>query len=119
MTKTTRKPRTKKTAPPGTITVSTRVIARSDGEESEIIITDDYEEVEVQKFETDPAFVEAKAGVTKSLRQFESLRVDVRMCLPCYMEKADDTFDYAADWVANRLYEEIDKYFEGADDGEG
>jgi hypothetical protein len=117
MPKTTRK-RTKTTVPPGTITVQSRILNTQDGETEEEIIKDEFEEIEVQKFEVEPAYVEVKAGVTKALRQYESLRVDVKMSLPCYTEKADDTFAYASDWVADRLYDEVDNYFKGEDDGE-
>lgn len=115
MPKTTRK-RTKTTVPPGTITVQSRIITRDNGEESEEVLQDVFEEIEVQKFEVEPAYVEVKAGVTKALRQYESLRIDVKMTLPCYTEKADDTFAYASDWVADRLYDEVDNYFKGEDD---
>ena len=115
MPKTTRK-RTK-TTPPATITVQSRVLRKGDGDEEEETLVDEYEEVEVQVFHTEPAFIEASAGVTKSLRQFESLRVDVRMRLPCYTEKADEAFDYAAGWVADRLYDEVENYFKGEGDG--
>lgn len=98
------------------MTVQSRILRKNDDETDEEILVDEYEEIEVQVFHTEPAFVEASAGVTKSLRQFESLRVDVRMRLPCYTERAGAAFDYAAGWVADRLYDEVDNYFNGEGD---
>ncbi len=117
MPKTTRKRKTA-TSPPAPITVQSRVLQKppAPGDETEEVLVDEYEEIEVQVFQTEPAFVEASAGVTKSLRQFESLRVDVRMRLPCYTEKASEAFEYAAEWVADRLYQEVDNYFNGEGD---
>jgi hypothetical protein len=102
------------------MTVQSRKIVKTDGEEIETVLTDEFEEVSVQKYETDVAYVTASAGVTKALRQYESLRVDARCSLPCYVEQMDDTYEFAAEWVANRLYEEVDKYFgeEGEDGAE-
>ena len=104
------------TVPPATMTVQSRILTKDAESEEEEVLVDEYEEVEVQVFHTEPAFVKASAGVTKSLRQFESLRVDVSMTLPCYTEKADEAFDYAAGWVSDRLYDEVDNYFKGEGD---
>ena len=41
--------------------------------------------IEVRKFETDPAYVRVNAGVTKNLGNYESLRVDVSLTVPCYV----------------------------------
>lgn len=116
----TRKKRAVKQDKPGTITVQSRILVRQDGEEEEEIVTDEFEEIEVQKFDVEPAYVSIKAGVTKSLRQYESLRVDVSAQLPCYREKMDETFAYGADWVADKLIEEVENYFnaEGEENGE-
>jgi hypothetical protein len=120
MAKTTRTRKKVSTSPPATITVQSRVLRRVEGgEDEETVLVDEVEEIEVQVFHSEPAYIEASAGVTKSLRQFESLRVDVRMRLPCYVERADEAFDYAAGWVSDRLYDEVDNYFNGeGDDGE-
>lgn len=114
----TRARKTVDTSPPATITVQNRIVTKHDGEESEVVLKDEYEELEVQRFEVEPAYVEVKAGVTKALRQYESLRIDVSMRLPCYTERVDATFEYASDWVSDRLYDEVDDYFKG-EDGDG
>jgi hypothetical protein len=118
MPKTTRKRAKPDTSPPATITVQSRILQKppAPGDESEEVLVDEYEEIDVQVFKTEPAYIEASAGVTKSLRQYESLRVDVKMLLPCYAERADEAFEYAAEWVADRLYQEVDNYFSGEGD---
>jgi len=120
MPKTTRTRTKASTSPPATITVQSRILHKppAPGEETEEVLVDEYEEIEVQVFHTDPAYIEAKAGVTKALRQYESLRVDVKMLLPCYTERASEAFEYAAEWVADRLYQEVDNYFSGEGDAD-
>lgn len=115
----TRKKKAVKADKPGTITVQSRILVRQDGETEEEVITDEFEEIDVQKFDVEPAYVSVKAGVTKSLREYESLRVDVSAQIPCYREKMDETFTYGADWVADKLVEEVDNYFKGEGDDDG
>lgn len=54
-----------------------------------------------------PAFVKVGAGLTLPLgAQFEMLRLDVSVSLPCLPEEIDDTYEIASDWVADRIAEE-------------
>lgn len=110
----------KKADVPGKITVLSRIIDNREldpdapGGRTTVVLTDEMEEVEVQCFETEPARIKVSAGATKKLDQdYEFLRVDVGADIPCYVERMDQTFEYAAEWVADRLYEEIDSYMEG------
>ena len=84
---------------------STKAIRRKIYGEEEEELSD-----EVHVFETEPAYVRATAGVTKNLGDFESLRLDVSITLPCYAEDADKTYLAAADWVYDRLADEIEEY---------
>jgi hypothetical protein len=68
------------------------------------------EEIEVEQFEVEPAYVRAGAGVTRNLGDYESLRVDVSITIPCYKEDIERTYDVAADMVAAYLQDEVDKY---------
>lgn len=74
------------------------------------------EQLEVQKFITDPAYVTVGAGTTKNLGDYESLRVDVRISLPCYAEEVDDVYDDVAEKVADRLEAEVNEYLNGGDE---
>lgn len=68
------------------------------------------EQLEVQKFETDPAYVRINAGVTRSIGDYESLRVDVAISVPCYKEEMDDILDTVGEMVQERLESEVDNY---------
>ena len=67
-------------------------------------------EKEVHIFETDPAFVRVSAGMTVNLGDYESLRVDVAVTMPCYAEMVDETQQEIGAWVQDRLQNEIDEY---------
>ena len=66
--------------------------------------------LEVRKFETEPAYVRVNAGVTKNLGNYESLRVDVAITVPCYVEEIGEVQTRVADMVAERLDTEIENY---------
>ena len=70
----------------------------------------DEEEILVQQFETEPAYIRVGAGVTKKIAEYESLRVDIAATVPCYREQIQDQTDAVAEWVADRLDEEVDEY---------
>lgn len=66
--------------------------------------------LEVRKFETEPAYVRVNAGVTKKLADYESLRVDVAISVPCYVEEIEEVEQRVASLVADMLDAEIDEY---------
>lgn len=74
------------------------------------------QEVETYLFETDPAYVRVNAGLTKNLGNYESLRVDVSISVPCPPELVTEVFEATADKVADLLEEEVAKYL-GEEDG--
>lgn len=49
-----------------------------------------------------------KAGITKNLGDYESLRIDVSLNMPCYPEEIDDVFEFQRNWVENKLNKSID-----------
>jgi hypothetical protein len=71
---------------------------------------DEIRETEVHIFETEPAYVRVNGGTTKNLGNFESLRVDVSISVPCYVEDVESTFVAVADDVATKLEEEVAEY---------
>lgn len=85
------------------------------GEEDEELLED--EKVSVHVFITDPAYVRVGAGVTRKIADFESLRVDAGVSIPCYKEQIEEQFDASAEWVAERLDEQLDQWL-GKDEGE-
>mgnify|MGYP000093891773 CR=1 FL=1 len=66
--------------------------------------------LEVHEFQTTPAMVEVKAGMTKAIGQFEFLRVDVGITRPCYTEEIEEVQGEVAIKVANALNDELDNY---------
>ena len=66
----------------------------------------------VRKFEVEPAYVRVNAGLTKSLAPYESLRIDVALTIPCYVEEIDTVFGKVADRVSAYLEEEVKNYTE-------
>lgn len=66
--------------------------------------------IEVRKFETDPAYVRVNAGVTKNLGNYESLRVDVSLTVPCYVEEMERVQKRTAELVADMLDAEVEQY---------
>jgi hypothetical protein len=74
-------------------------------------------ELDAQVFETDPAYVTIKAGVTKSPQQYESVRIDVSVSVPCYREDIEKTAEAVSELVYETLSAEITAYL-GDVDGE-
>lgn len=54
----------------------------------------------------EPAFVRVGAGLTCNLGNFESLRIDVAVTLPCLITEIDATVALASDFVADRVAQE-------------
>ena len=94
------------------VTMSTKVVTTSviKGEEAEKVTK------EVEVFEVEPAYVSVKAGVTRSLAQYESLRIDVSIMMPCYKEMIDETYEAIANQVSEMLENEVEQYLDTEDD---
>lgn len=75
--------------------------------------TETEEIISVQQFMTEPAYVRVNAGVTRSIADYESLRVDVSVSLPCYKEEVDAALDLAGEIAAAHLDSEVDQYLKG------
>lgn len=76
------------------------------------VLSEEQAEVEfdAEIFETEPAYVRVGHGVTKSIGDFESLRVDVSISAPCYQEMIDEVAKDVGERVAIMLEEELDAY---------
>lgn len=68
------------------------------------------EVISVQTFETDPAYVRVNMGATKNIGDYESLRVDVSISVPCYKEEVEDMVPEVADMAADMLQDQIDEF---------
>lgn len=54
----------------------------------------------------EPAFVKVAVGQTYNLGNYESMRLDVSVTLPCRVEDIQDTYQTASDYCAEKLQEE-------------
>lgn len=66
--------------------------------------------ITVRKFLVEPAYVRVNAGMTKNMGNYESLRVDVSLSVPCYVEEIDQVVPATADRVSVFLEEELKNY---------
>lgn len=66
----------------------------------------------IRKFVTEPAYVRVGNGVTKNLGNYESLRLDVSISMPCYREEVDAVFTKLSEQVGKMLDTEISKFSE-------
>jgi hypothetical protein len=77
----------------------------------------EHVEKDIHIFETEPAYVRVAAGQTINMGDYESLRIDVSVSMPCYVEMVNETQKECADWVADRLADEVDQYTGANADG--
>lgn len=62
--------------------------------------------VEIRVFETQPASVSAKAGRTINLGNYESVRIEVGVSIPCYAEEVEVGLEAASSLVGQFLAQE-------------
>lgn len=89
-----------------------RVSIRTQTVKSRMILSEHQEEVELEAelFVTDPAYVRISHGVTKNIGEYESMRIDVSVSIPCYRELVDETAQQCGETVALYLERELDEY---------
>ena len=66
-----------------------------------------------------PAFVKVGAGLTINLGNFESLRIDCSVTVPCGRERLKEGHEIASQFVADRISEEQTNWLGGADKTRG
>jgi hypothetical protein len=67
------------------------------------------EKITIRPFATDTGTVGAKKGVTLNAGDYQSLRVDVVVMLPCYREEAVLVYEQASALADELLAEEINE----------
>jgi len=72
------------------------------------------ERIRIRPFVSAHASISVKAGFTKNLGNYESMRVDVMATMPCYPEEIDDAYQQVKDWVDGRIGDLWDKAEEKA-----
>lgn len=58
-------------------------------------------------FTSEPAIVTVKRGVTINMTNFEFLRIDVELSMPCTVDDVDDAYEKTLTWVKERLDKEM------------
>lgn len=66
--------------------------------------------LEVVKLETDPAYARVSVGQTRQIAEYESLRVDVSISVPCYPEEVLEVAERAAGEAAAFLQQELNRW---------
>jgi len=62
--------------------------------------------------EDNPSVVQVKMGVTLNMDNFESIRVDAGLSLPCDPENVNEAYDKAYELVQDKLQEKAQKFKE-------
>lgn len=65
------------------------------------------ETIAIHRFATDATKIEVSLGLTLNLGNYESAKLSVGMTVPCYKEESDDAFEWAKNWIADRLKVEV------------
>lgn len=60
--------------------------------------------------ERPPAYVRISAGLTLNLGNFESLRIDCAVELPCLPEDLESAYEEASDFVQEKIAQEEEKW---------
>lgn len=73
--------------------------------------TGDEETIEVPFFEAEPARISVKGGITKNMGDYNSIRVDVEVVMPCYPVKSeiDRAYDACSRFIDEYLSAELSK----------
>lgn len=77
---------------------------------------DDPDTIEVEVMETDPVYVGRNIGRMVNLGDFNNLKVDVELSIPCYREEHEDVHDYVNKWTKNKLSSTLNQLL-GDNDG--
>lgn len=67
------------------------------------------EKISIRPFVTDTVRMGSKKGVTLNAGDYQSLRVDVEVIFPCYVEEAVDVYHQASALADRLLGEEINE----------
>lgn len=65
------------------------------------------EHIKVRVFATDTIRIGTKLGATINMDNYESMRIDVEVNMPCYIEEAKECFGQVARFAFRRLDEEV------------
>ena len=71
--------------------------------------TEETKKSATEPVHTDGTLVGFKMGYTKNLGNYESVRVEVSLVLPTYIENVEKAYDVCKDWADKKLTEAVDE----------
>ncbi|QWS69828.1 hypothetical protein [Vibrio phage vB_VpS_PG28] len=110
--------KTKKNTAVPTVTANEGVTAKLEvsevdtatGEETVIAEKEIPVSLPEQEFTQPTANVGYSAGVTRNLGDFNSMKIQVSLHLPCYVHEVHPTFDFAREFVDEKLNDVLAEY---------
>ena len=81
-------------------------VLRKKGRDIPKSIKDQSDILMVRQFVTEPAMVRRGYGLTMSLGNYESAKIDVNIVIPAYVEEIHEVDQYARDWCEERVVAE-------------
>jgi len=75
------------------------------------------EKIKIRPFQTDTATVSVNRGATVKVGDYEFVRLDVNISIPCYREEIVDVFEDAKKFTEDKLNLLIDEVLSQAPDG--
>jgi len=76
-------------------------------QDAETVEKTEDREIDVNVFQTSTATVAVKKGITKNLGNYESVRVDVMVSCPCYVEEIDSVYEDVNAVVEEMIEEQL------------
>ncbi len=73
---------------------------------------DTEEDILLERFSSDdpPAYVKVSGGMTHNLQQYEFLRLDVSVSIPCKRSRLEEAYEFASQMVSDKIGEEQTKW---------
>lgn len=70
---------------------------------------EDGELLDVPVFQTEPAHVEVVGSITRNMGNYNSVRIEVKLCMPSLpeMSEVDRVYSMASSWVEDKLNQEL------------
>jgi hypothetical protein len=66
-------------------------------------VKDESEVMSVRKFVTEPAIIRRGYGVTINMGNYESVKIDVGLYIPAYIEEIESVDEFAQKWCKGKM----------------
>lgn len=83
-----------------------KIVTHKGGEKQEQLLSQDDTVVnEAVQTTGHPCHVRVGGGQTISTAPYESVRIEISLSVPCEKEQIEETFEFASDWVSQKMME--------------